>query len=160
MTLSSLLRIAAAAQLAIALLNLFLVRLLDWKADLDRLPLLLREVFHVHCWFKPGGFASSRCGDSNRDGGCESQPGARFGLERRIDALARGGARAVRRSFAVYFNDGANDLGVDAEVRSGNCEPGPCHLSLAGWRGSTFLAAPRLVAVVLLCEHPMSDQPA
>ena len=51
MTLSTLLRIAAAAQLAIALLNLFLVRLLDWKADLDRLPLLLREVFHVHCWF-------------------------------------------------------------------------------------------------------------
>ncbi len=51
MTVSSLLRIAAAAQLAIALLNLFLVRLLDWKADLDRLPLLLREVFHVHCWF-------------------------------------------------------------------------------------------------------------
>jgi len=51
MTLSSLLRIAAAAQLAVALLNLFLVRLLDWKADLDRMPLLLREVFHVHCWF-------------------------------------------------------------------------------------------------------------
>ena len=51
MTLSSLLRIAAAAQLAIALLNLLLVRLLDWKADLDRMPLLLREVFHVHCWF-------------------------------------------------------------------------------------------------------------
>ena len=51
MTLSSLLRIAAAAQLSIALLNLFLVRLLDWKADLDRMPLLLREVFHVHCWF-------------------------------------------------------------------------------------------------------------
>ena len=51
MTLSSLLQIAAVAQLAIALLNLFLVRLLDWKADLDRMPLLLREVFHVHCWF-------------------------------------------------------------------------------------------------------------
>jgi hypothetical protein len=51
MTLSSLLRIAAAAQLAIALLNLFLVPLLDWKADLDRMPLLFREVFHVHCWF-------------------------------------------------------------------------------------------------------------
>jgi len=51
MTLSSILRIAAAAQIAIALLNLFLVRLLDWKADLDRMPLLLREVFHVHCWF-------------------------------------------------------------------------------------------------------------
>ena len=51
MTLSSFLRIAAAAQLAIALLNLLLVRLLEWKADLDRMPLLLREVFHVHCWF-------------------------------------------------------------------------------------------------------------
>ena len=51
MTLVSLLRIAAAAQLAIALLNLLLVRLLDWKADLDRMPLLLREVFHVHSWF-------------------------------------------------------------------------------------------------------------
>jgi hypothetical protein len=51
MTLTSLLRIAAAAQLAIALLNLFLVRLLEWKTDLNRVPLLLREVFHVHCWF-------------------------------------------------------------------------------------------------------------
>jgi hypothetical protein len=51
MTLSFLLRIAAAAQLAISLLNLCLVRLLGWKADLDRMPLLLREVFHVHCWF-------------------------------------------------------------------------------------------------------------
>src|SRR5881394_1219861 len=51
MSLSLLLRIAASAQLAIALLNLFLVRLLEWKADLDRMPLLLREVFHVHCWF-------------------------------------------------------------------------------------------------------------
>ena len=51
MTLSALLRFAAAAQLAIALINLFLVRLLGWKADLDRMPLLLREVFHVHCWF-------------------------------------------------------------------------------------------------------------
>src|SRR5438128_12212858 len=48
MTLSSLLRIAAAAQLAIALLNLFLVRLLDWKADLARMPLLLRDVFPDH----------------------------------------------------------------------------------------------------------------
>ncbi|PYM11690.1 MAG: hypothetical protein DME18_13345 [Verrucomicrobia bacterium] len=45
------LHIAAAAQLAIALLNLFLVRLLGWKSDLERAPLLLREVFHVHAWF-------------------------------------------------------------------------------------------------------------
>jgi hypothetical protein len=51
MTLSSLLRLAAAAQLAVGLVNLCLVRLLGWKADLDRMPLLLREVFHVHCWF-------------------------------------------------------------------------------------------------------------
>ena len=45
------LQIAAAAQFAIALLNLFLVRLLGWKRDLERVPLLLREVFHVHAWF-------------------------------------------------------------------------------------------------------------
>jgi hypothetical protein len=48
---TSVLQIAGAAQLAIALLNLFLVRLLDWKAVLERMPLLLREVFHVHAWF-------------------------------------------------------------------------------------------------------------
>src|SRR5207247_8376757 len=92
--------------------------------------------------------------------GCESQPGARFGLARRIDALAGGCARVVRRTCAVHFTDGANDLGVDVEVRSGNCEPVPCHLPLAGWRGSILLAAPRLVAVVLLLERPMADQPA
>jgi hypothetical protein len=43
--------IAAAAQPGIARLNLFLVRLLGWKENLDRLPLLIREVFHVHAWF-------------------------------------------------------------------------------------------------------------
>jgi len=46
-----LLQSAAGVQLAIALLNLFLVRLLKWRADLDRMPLLLREVFQVHAWF-------------------------------------------------------------------------------------------------------------
>ncbi|CAN5496311.1 hypothetical protein BH20VER3_BH20VER3_15020 [soil metagenome] len=45
------LRCAALTQLGIALLNLSLVRLLDWKADLARLPLLLREVFQVHLIF-------------------------------------------------------------------------------------------------------------
>jgi hypothetical protein len=45
------LKVAASAQLAIAILNLFLVRLLDWKEDVARLPLLMREVFHVHGWF-------------------------------------------------------------------------------------------------------------
>ena len=46
-----LLQLAAAMQLGIALLNLFLVRLLKWKEDLARMPLLLREVFQVHAWF-------------------------------------------------------------------------------------------------------------
>jgi hypothetical protein len=47
----TLLRTAAAMQLAVAFLNLFLVRLLHWKEDLARAPLLLREVFQVHLWF-------------------------------------------------------------------------------------------------------------
>ena len=42
---------AAVLQLGIALLNLFLVRLMRWKEDVARMPLLLREVFHVHAWF-------------------------------------------------------------------------------------------------------------
>lgn len=45
------LRTAALAQLGIALLNFALVRLMKWKPDLDRLPLLIREVFHVHLIF-------------------------------------------------------------------------------------------------------------
>src|SRR6267378_7916265 len=47
----TLLRTAAALQLAVAVLNLFLVPLLKWKEDLKRAPLLLREVFQVHAWF-------------------------------------------------------------------------------------------------------------
>jgi len=47
----TLLRTAAALQLAVALPNLFLVPLLKWKEDLARAPLLLREVFQVHAWF-------------------------------------------------------------------------------------------------------------
>lgn len=43
--------VAALAQLGIAILNLFLVRLLQWKESLGRVPLLMREVFHVHSWF-------------------------------------------------------------------------------------------------------------
>jgi hypothetical protein len=49
--LSIFLRAVAALQLAVAFLNLFLVPLLQWKEDLARAPLLLREVFHVHAWF-------------------------------------------------------------------------------------------------------------
>jgi hypothetical protein len=48
---SAMLQMAAAVQLGVAVLNLFLVPLLKWKDDLARAPLLLREVFHVHAWF-------------------------------------------------------------------------------------------------------------
>jgi len=46
-----LLKIGAAGQFAVAVLNLCLVRLLHWKKVLEPLPLLLREVFQVHVWF-------------------------------------------------------------------------------------------------------------
>jgi hypothetical protein len=46
-----LLRAAAVGQFCVALLNFRLVHLMGWKPDLDRLPLLVREVFHVHKWF-------------------------------------------------------------------------------------------------------------
>src|SRR6266446_10426613 len=45
------LQLAAILQLGIAVLNLFLVRLLKWKEEVARMPLLLREVFQVHAWF-------------------------------------------------------------------------------------------------------------
>jgi hypothetical protein len=50
-TLGILLHAAAALQLGVAILNLFLVPLLKWKEELARAPLLLREVFQVHAWF-------------------------------------------------------------------------------------------------------------
>ena len=46
-----LLMLAAVIQAAVALVNLGLVRLLSWKVDLERQPLLLRQVFMVHLWF-------------------------------------------------------------------------------------------------------------
>jgi hypothetical protein len=46
-----LLQTAATLQLGVAILNLFLIRLLKWRAELDRTPLLLREVFQIHVWF-------------------------------------------------------------------------------------------------------------
>ena len=46
-----LLRAAALAQFAVAVLNLRLIRIMNWKDDLDRMPLLVREVFRVHCFF-------------------------------------------------------------------------------------------------------------
>jgi hypothetical protein len=45
------LRAAAIAQLAVAILNLFLIRIMKWKLDLDRAPLLMREVFRIHVIF-------------------------------------------------------------------------------------------------------------
>ena len=38
-------------QIVIALLNLGLVRMLDWRPELARLSLLAREVFHAHVYF-------------------------------------------------------------------------------------------------------------
>jgi hypothetical protein len=50
-SLPPLLQLAAALQLAIAALNLFLVPLLKWQPEVERMPPLLREVFYVHAWF-------------------------------------------------------------------------------------------------------------
>lgn len=50
-TLEILLRIAAAAQILIAIFNLFLVPVMGWKKDLEKTSLLVREVFMVHIWF-------------------------------------------------------------------------------------------------------------
>ena len=46
-----LLRAAAVTQLAVAVLNLTLIRIMNWKPDLERMPLLIREVFHIHVQF-------------------------------------------------------------------------------------------------------------
>lgn len=45
------LRIAAVVQLGIAVLNLFLIRIMNWQPDLARAPLLIREVFRIHIHF-------------------------------------------------------------------------------------------------------------
>ena len=45
------LKTVAALQIGIALLNLFIERLLGWRAELERADRLLREVFRVHSWF-------------------------------------------------------------------------------------------------------------
>ncbi|MDA1045203.1 MAG: hypothetical protein O3C57_08275 [Verrucomicrobia bacterium] len=45
------LKICAAVQIAVAILNLFLEPMLHWKRDIDGLPLLPRQVFRVHLWF-------------------------------------------------------------------------------------------------------------
>jgi hypothetical protein len=45
------LRLAAIAQLGVVVLNLFLIRLMNWRSDLNAMPLLLREVFQIHIYF-------------------------------------------------------------------------------------------------------------
>ena len=45
------LRVAALAQFAVAILNLFLIRIMKWKPDLERAPLIIREVFRIHVVF-------------------------------------------------------------------------------------------------------------
>jgi hypothetical protein len=50
-SLDLLLRTVAIAQFAVAILNLFLIRIMKWKPDLDRAPLLIREVFRIHVVF-------------------------------------------------------------------------------------------------------------
>ena len=47
----TLLRAVAVAQIVIACLNLALVRIMKWHAEVERMPLLIREVFHVHGFF-------------------------------------------------------------------------------------------------------------
>jgi len=49
--LETLLMAAALGQLAIAVINLSLVRILGWKDELDGMSPLLRDVFHVHKYF-------------------------------------------------------------------------------------------------------------
>jgi hypothetical protein len=46
-----LLLVAAGMQLLIAVLNLGLVRIMRWQKDLERMPLIVREVFAVHSLF-------------------------------------------------------------------------------------------------------------
>jgi hypothetical protein len=46
--------LAALGQFLIAMLNFVIIPLMHWQEDLDRMPLLLRQVFHVHCWFIAG----------------------------------------------------------------------------------------------------------
>lgn len=43
--------LAAAGQLILAVLNLFLVRIMGWESDLERMSLLVRQVFRIHGWF-------------------------------------------------------------------------------------------------------------
>ncbi|MGV3658537.1 MAG: hypothetical protein ACO1TE_00080 [Prosthecobacter sp.] len=45
------LKLAAAGQLILAVLDLFIGRILGWKEAADKMPLLVREVFQIQGWF-------------------------------------------------------------------------------------------------------------
>lgn len=45
------LKLAAAGQLILAVLDLFIGRILGWKTAMDQMPLLVREVFQIQGWF-------------------------------------------------------------------------------------------------------------
>ena len=45
------LKLAALGQIILAVLGLFLARLLDWREAIAHMPLLVREVFLIHGWF-------------------------------------------------------------------------------------------------------------
>ena len=49
--LDAFLRAAAVTQAGVALLNLALIRIMNWGPDLERAPLLVREVFRIHVHF-------------------------------------------------------------------------------------------------------------
>lgn len=51
MKLVQLLQLVAAIQLMIAIMNLFLFRMMKWQPELGQLSLLVREVVQVHSWF-------------------------------------------------------------------------------------------------------------
>ena len=49
--LETLLRLCAIAQVGVAAINFSTPRLLGWREPIERMPLLLRQVFWVHAWF-------------------------------------------------------------------------------------------------------------
>jgi hypothetical protein len=46
-----LLRLGALVQIGVAILDLALIRIMKWQSDLDRVSLLVREVFQIHIYF-------------------------------------------------------------------------------------------------------------
>ncbi len=46
-----LLVLAGTGQFTIATINFRLIPIMHWEDDMARIPLLIRQVFHVHAWF-------------------------------------------------------------------------------------------------------------